>query len=67
MHYFIAHFTLYYVGLVKNFCSFVPYLRLVREGIKCQGLFPVVDEIDSFIERLDGQNGENGAKNLLLH
>lgn len=48
-------------------CSVLTYRGIVREHIEGQWLLLAVHEVDALLQRLNSDDGQDGAENLLLH
>ena len=42
-------------------------LLVLGKDVEAERLLPVVDEVDGLVGALDGEEGEDGAEDLLLH
>lgn len=49
-------------------CSvLISYRGIVREDVEGQWLLFAVDEVDALLQRLNSDDGQDWAENLLLH
>lgn len=55
------------VTVLRTWLLVGSYRRLVREGVEGQRLLLPVDQVDGVLQLLHCDDGQDGAKDLLLH
>lgn len=55
------------VRVVQGCRVLMSYRGIIRENVEGQWFLLAVHEVDSLIHGLDGDDGQDGAENLLLH